>query len=357
MAEFPIVKFLFQMDTTAACEEITSYFLPFSSCSENSPTESEDEDNWLTDSKDEESQSESEIIEEDSRPQDKKKMIIKHQAFITAAMRAQAVANVREKLNHFKNSFKELKLTKELFSRKNYRSCQENYIISCYFMKKVSDLCPQLEELVIPYNDKLPFQPQIFPPTLHLRLSLVFLNLKHLSKLELGIVDDYVFGDLEPFLSSLGECCPNLKYLNLCSFKSRCIGVKQALALGSASRQIFSSMKKNVTGSSSSLHLIQFDNECVTPICYSLEHFEMSGNWSREANDFSYAFLLRHMPKLKNLSDCRLNGALCLLQKALLLGKIPSVKITSFGGVYNEKPFKWTINSSPSNKDCHFSII
>ena len=128
MAEFPIVKFLFQMATTAACEEITSYLLPFSSCSENSPTESEDEDNRLTDSKDEESQSESEIIEEDSPPQDKK-MIIKHQAFITAAMRAQAVANVREKLNHFKNSFKELKLPKELFSRKNYRSCQENYII------------------------------------------------------------------------------------------------------------------------------------------------------------------------------------------------------------------------------------
>ena len=208
----------------------------------------------------------------------------------------------------------------------------------------------------------MPSQPQIFPSILQLRLSLVFLNLKHLSKLELGIVDDYVFGDLEPFLSSLGECCPNPKYLNLCSFKSRCIGVKQALALvlGSTSRQIFSSMKKNVTGSSSSLHLIQFDNECVTPICYSLEHFEMSGNWSREANDFSYAFLLRHMPKLKNLSDCRLNGALCLLQKALLLSKItkiPSVKITSFGGVYNEKSYKWTINSSPSNKDCHFSII
>ena len=117
------------------------------------------------------------------------------------------------------------------------------------------------------------------------------------------------------FFTYLGNSCPKLKKLKLGLYLNHRFpfGFEQQLAfiLGEADscELIPFSVMDGFRGSSTALHRLQFDSEDITPICSSLQSFEVLSSYGNGDIGFdhrrevsSVAFMLRHIPGLKKLS-------------------------------------------------------
>ena len=128
----------------------------------------------------------------------------------------------------------------------------------------------------------------------------------HLTKLKLSW-DDVTFPDSTLFLSTLGESCPNLKKLNI---KSLPVGIPQLFALMFGPRLDFIRQSWRVENEQvrSELHKYQFTKESLTPVCSSLQKLKVNWvDWEDDCmwdNSSTVAFVLRHFPQMRNLSEC-----------------------------------------------------
>jgi hypothetical protein len=184
---------------------------------------------------------------------------------------------------------------------------------------------------------------------------LLVLNLNHTSK------DEPL--DCMLLFTHLGKTCTNLKQLRLGN--GIVFGVEQqlALVLGEDVDLIPISIKQQIIGCHSNMHCMQFRK--VTPICQSLECIISSYTDSSNIAKFrsrvcGLAFLLRHLPRLQELSVGGVNSldlSTCAYAVQLLhvISKF-NVVIEEFSSSSFDRNLHWTINSKPPGKHLQLNI-
>lgn len=213
--------------------------------------------------------------------------------------------------------------------------------------------CPKMESLTLPFGHFF----KLFTSDLEVKLaksfahfeSLLVLNLNHTSK------DEPL--DCMLLFTHLGKTCTNLKQLRLGN--GIVFGVEQQLALviGGDVDLIPISMKQQINGHHSNMHCMQFRK--VTPICQSLECIISSYTDSSNIAKFrsrvcGLAFLLRHLPRLQELSVGGSNGLIltscAFAVKLLHVISKSNVVIEEFSSSSLDRNLNWTINSKPPGK-------
>jgi len=247
-------------------------------------------------------------------------------------------------------------------------------------IKTVVSLCPNLKKFSLPKRKKLAQQAVVLAHQEPL-IAKSFATLINLTKLDLCWEPK---SNCTSFFSNLGSSCPSLTHFKI--NKLWLIGMEQALALvlGAKFDLFMESATREAIGC---LHSLQFDIDCVTPICQSLKSLQVYNQRSfdyrahaanssvkdlivglfppllAEQIDFDedlgdpyfwsvMAFILRHFHHLESVEidymmDCDpckaiLPQAVTILHQALQ--STEPVKVSSFASL------KWTTNSHPARK-------
>ena len=208
--------------------------------------------------------------------------------------------------------------------------------------------------------------PSSFNPTVEKMCCRPFLSLAKLTQLELVWPSStYCI----PFFTEVGTACPGLQHLKMGNKDHRLqfdVEHQVALVIGRNSELLSSSFWHKIEGSDSNLHLIQFDEKLLTPICKSLQYLsvhsgvEVTGSTGYVTS--ASAFLLRHVPRLKKLAigfrvglvdfpSTRLavqllHGQSLNPKEVVQVSEVTS-KEDGNGGFVS---LNWTINSPPSIK-------
>ena len=176
-------------------------------------------------------------------------------------------------------------------------------------------------------------------------------SFEHLTKLKINW-KGVTFSDCTRFLTSLGESCPNLKDLNI---RTLPVGIPQLFAFmfGPKLELIRQSWRVEADEIRNQLHTYQYTQDSLTPVCSSLQKFKANWiDWEEDCmwqNQSAVAFIFRHFPQLKQLSECchqhanLSSSAVSLLYKTNDLNNTPIIDMqtNSKNGIGT---LKWTIN-------------
>ena len=190
-------------------------------------------------------------------------------------------------------------------------------------------------------------------PDVEVSLAKSFSLFKKLTQLRLGFKLSDNAGVL--FYSQLSKSCPNVKLLQLnegITFEPQHI---LALVLGSEWLDMIpTSVKEKMKGPSSNIHHIHFASEYTNPICKTLEQLAVFHKPSNNVEEYvaSLAFLLRHLPLLKELDIKSAVHCCCRAVQLLYEAHQLNAVLVESEVSWHQTPgplrqIQWTTNSPP----------